>query len=200
MQGVFFPDRKILLHGDALDTVERDHIKIAHGAVVFRRIACRDDQPALWKFLVAKCFALQKLQHHGGQSFGYAVDLIKEKNPLAKSGFFHQLIYRAEYFAHGVLSNGMLCAIIGFLFDKRQTNGALAGVMRDGIGDETDIFLGCDLLHDLGLADSRRADQQNRPLPNGRDTVVPKSIPAQVGTQRISNLFFGLLDVHFDTS
>ena len=84
-QGVFFPDRKILLHGDALDTVERDHIKITYRAVVFRGIARRDDQPALRKLLVAECFALQKLKHHRGQGFGYAVDLIKEKNPLASA-------------------------------------------------------------------------------------------------------------------
>ena len=199
-QGVFFPDREILLHGDALDTVERDHIKIAYRAVVFRRIACRNDQPALRKLLVAKGFALQKLQHHGGQGFGYAVDLIKEKNPLAESGFFHQLIHRAENLAHGVLGNGMLDAVIVSLFDKRQPDGTLTGVMRDGIGDETDVFLGCELLHDLGLSDSRRADQQDRPLPNRRDTGIPQFIPGQGSAQRVSNLFFGLFDVHVNTS
>ena len=43
---------------DALDAVERDHVKVAHGAVILRGIARRDDQPALRKLLVAEGLAL----------------------------------------------------------------------------------------------------------------------------------------------
>ena len=75
---VLLPDREVLRHVDALDAVERHHVKVPHGLVVFRRVARGHDQPALGQTLVAEGLVLQKLQHHGGQSLGDAVDLIEE--------------------------------------------------------------------------------------------------------------------------
>ena len=67
--GVFLPDREVLLDVDALDAVERDHVELAHGFVVFGRVAGRHDHPAVRQALVAEGFALQKLQHHGRERF-----------------------------------------------------------------------------------------------------------------------------------
>ena len=91
-QSILFPDRVIFLHGNVFDTIKCDHIKITNGAVIFRRVARCNDQPAFREFLITKSFALEELQHHGGQSFGYAVDLIQEENAFAEAGFFHQLV------------------------------------------------------------------------------------------------------------
>ena len=94
----------------------------------------------------------------------------------------------------------MLLAVIDALFNKGQADGALAGVVGDGIGHEAHVFLGGDLLHDLGLADARRADQQHRALAHGGDAVIAQRVPAQIGAQGVSDLFLGLFDVHIGSS
>ena len=90
--GVFLPDGEILLHIDALDPVQRHHIKVPHRFVVFRGIARGHDEPTLRQGLVAEGLALEKLQHHGRQRFRHAVDLIQKEDALLQPGLFHQAV------------------------------------------------------------------------------------------------------------
>ena len=83
--GVFLPDAEILLDVDFLDAVERHNVKFAHGFVIFGRIACRHDHPALRKLLIAEGLALQELKHHRRQRFRNAVDLVEEQNALGNA-------------------------------------------------------------------------------------------------------------------
>ena len=48
-------------------------------------------------------------------------------------------------------------------------------MMRDRIGHKPDAALLCDLLHDLRLANTRRAKQQHRSLPDLRNHIDPYS-------------------------
>ena len=63
-QCIFHPDIEIRLQHDLSDTVQRRDVKFPDGFVVFRRVACRYDQPVGWKLLVSERFILKKLQHH----------------------------------------------------------------------------------------------------------------------------------------
>ena len=69
---------------------------------------------------------------------------------------------------------------VGPLFDEGQADGALPGVVGDGVGHQAHAGLRGDLLHDLGLADARRAHQQHGPLAHRGDEVVPQLVPGQI--------------------
>ncbi|MPM52187.1 hypothetical protein SDC9_98943 [bioreactor metagenome] len=150
--------------------------------------------------MIAEGLALQKLQHHRGKRLADAVDLVQKENPLFDSGPLHQVVDRSKNFAHGILRDGELMPAVGPLFDKRQTHGALPGVMRDGVGHQPHAGLRCDLLHDLGFADARRPHQQHRPLTDGGNQVVPQIVPGQIRSQGIGNFLFRLFDVHKSVS
>ena len=199
-QRVVLPDGEVFLHVDALNAVERHHIEVPHRTVVLRRVARGDNEPALGQALVDEGLALQKLEHHRGQGLGHAVDLVEEQNALADAGFLGQGVHRAQNLAHGVLGDGVLHPVIDALFNEGQAHGALAGVVGDGVGHQSHVFLGGDLLHDLGLADARRAHQQNGALPHGGDAVIAQRVPAEVSAQGVADLFLGLFDVHKMTS
>ncbi len=176
--GVVLPHGVVLLHVDALDPVQRHHVKVPDGLVVLRRVAGGHDGPTLRQGLVAEGLALEELEHHGRQRLGDAVDLVEEEDALPQSRALHQLIDGGEDLAHGVLCNGVFLAAVGPLFDEGQADGALPGVVGDGVGHQAHPRLGGDLGHDLGLADARRAHEQNGPLPDGRDAG---SSPAHPG-------------------
>ncbi|CAN4045235.1 Stage 0 sporulation A-like protein, partial [Dysosmobacter welbionis] len=172
--GVLLPHAVVLLHVDALHPVQGHHVEVPDGLVVLRRVARRHDQPPLGKGLVAESLALEELEHHGGQGLADAVDLVQEEDALLQSGPLHQPVNGGEDLAHGVLGDGDLLPAISPLFDEGQADGALSGVVGDGVGHQAHAGLGGDLLHDLGLAHARRAHQQHRPLAHCGDQVVPQ--------------------------
>ena len=194
---VFLPHAEVLLHVDALDAVERDHVELTHRFVVLGRVARRDNDPALGQFLVAEGLALQELQHHRGQRLGNAVDLIQKQDALAHARALHEVVNRGQDLAHGIGRDRVFLAIIYMMVDIGQAEGALAGVMGDGIGDQAHTSLGRNLLHDLGLANARRAHQQDRTLAHGRDLVLAERVAGKVGFDGIGNLLFGSFDVHW---
>ena len=51
---VFLPHAEVLLHVDALDAVERDHVELTHRFVVLGRVARRDNDPASGSFWLPK--------------------------------------------------------------------------------------------------------------------------------------------------
>ena len=85
---------------------------------------------------------------------------------------------------------------VGPMLDEGQADGALAGVVGDGVSHQAHAGLGGDLLHDLGLAHARGTHQQHRPLPDGGDEVIPQLVPGQVGPEGVGDLLFRLFDVH----
>ncbi len=68
--------------------------------------------------------------------------------------------------------------------------------MRHGVRNQRDPQLLGDLLHNGGLADTRRPHQENGSLPLDRDQVIPKFVPRKVGGHCIFDLFFGFLNIH----
>ena len=166
------------------------------GFVVLRRVACRHDDPARRHGLIAKGLALQKLQHGGGQRFRHTVDLVDEQNALGEAGGLHLGIDAGNDLAHGVFSHRDIFAAVVALADEGQAHGALAGVVGDGVGHQRHAALPRRLFHDLGLADARRAHQQDGALPDGRDGVFAQSILGKVGFYGVFNFFFGSFDIH----
>ena len=81
--GILSPRIKIRLHLDLFHTIHGHHIKFPDGFVVFRRISCSHDQPALRNLMASEGFALEKLQHGRGQRLGNAVDLINKKDSFS---------------------------------------------------------------------------------------------------------------------
>ena len=68
--------------------------------------------------------------------------------------------------------------------------------MGDGVGYQAHLAFPGNLLHDLGLADSRCPDEKNGTLCHHRDLVLPVLIFQKVSFYCISNLFFRSLNIH----
>ena len=198
--GVLLPHAEIRLHGNPLHAVQRGHVKLTHGFIVLRRIACGHDDPAAGDFVAAKGLCLQKLQHRGRQRLRRAVDLIDEQNPLGKPGLLDLLVDRGHDLAHGVLRHRVHFPAELLLGDERQADGALTGVVGDGVGHETHAALPGHLLHDLRLSDSGRPHQKKGPLPHRRDQIFAPRVLRQVRLDGIFYLLFRSLDVHFISS
>ena len=136
--------------------------------------------------MTAEGLALQKLQHGGRQGFGHAVDLVQEQNPRFQSGALHGLVDAGDDLAHGVLGQLVLLSVKHASLDAGQANGALAGVMGHGVGHDADAALLGGLVGDGGLADARRAHEQQGTLCHLRDGQVPEGVPSKV---RLDGLF-----------
>ena len=193
---VFLPYREVLLHVDALDAVERDDIKLAHRFVVFGRVARGDHHPARRQLLVAEGFALQKLQHHGRERFRNAVDLIEEQDALGDACALDLTVDRGDDLTHRVGRDRVFLPAKLLMFDIGQAERGLARVMGQGVGHQPHAGFLRDLLHDLRFADARRAHQQDRALPDGRDAVRTELIAREIGAQRVFDLVFGSFDMH----
>ena len=198
--GIFFPDAVVLLHIDALDAVERDHVELAHGLVVFGRVARRNDHPALGQALVAEGLALQELQHHGRERLRDAVDLIEEQNALLDARALDLAVDRGDDLAHRVGGDRVFLPAELLVLDVGQAERGLARVVGQRVGHQPDAGLLRDLLHDLGLADARRAHQQDGALPDGRDAVGAELVAREIGAQRVLDLIFGSFDMHKQVS
>ena len=194
--GILLPDGKVRLNINAAYTVQCDKVKIPHALVVLRRIAGGNNHPAGGHSLVAKGFALQKLQHGGSQCFGYTVDLVNKQNTVFQAGLLHLVIHAGNDLAHCVLRYAAVRAAKIAVADKWQAHGALAGVVGDGVCHQRNAAFLRDLLHDLGFANARRAHQQNRPLADGRNQRGAGIVHGKVCLDRVFNFLFGAFDVH----
>ena len=146
--------------------------------------------------MVAEGFVLQKLQHSRGQGLGDAVDLIQKEDALPLSRPVHGLVHGADDLAHGVFRHGKMPPAVVPLCDFRQAHGALAGVVRHGVGHQGNLLLLGHLLHNGGLSHAGRPHEQQRPLPDRWEAILSLPVLLQIRPQGIADLFLCLLDVH----
>ena len=198
--GVVLPDAQLRLNVDAPHAVQRDKVKLPHALVVLRRITRGHNDPAARHSLVAEGLALQKLQHRGGQRLADAVDLVDEQDAVFLAGALHGGVDAGDDLAHRVLGHAAGAPAVVPLPDERQADGALAGVVGDGVGHQRNVALLRDLLHDLGLADARRAHQQNGALPHGGDQRAANVVRGKVRLHGALNFLFGTLNIHGSSS
>ena len=85
----------------------------------------------------------------------------------------------------------MLDAAVIPFGQKGQTNGALTGVMGDGIRYKSNAAFAGSLLHNRGFADARRAHQQDRTLMNRWNQIGSIRILGQICFDRVDNFLFG---------
>ena len=116
---------------------------------------------------------LQKLEHGRRQCLRHAVDLIDKQDSLPQPCGLDLVINGCHDLAHGIFRHRHPAGVVDLFLDKGKSDGALSGVMSDGVSHQPDLALLGDLLHDLGLAHTWRADQQHRSLPDRRDLVSP---------------------------
>ena len=169
---VFPPYAIIRLHFNFLYTVQGNHVKLPDGFVVLGRVACGYDDPALGNWVITEGLTLEELKHGRGQGLGDTVDLVDEENAFFQPRFLHFFIDGGHDFTHGVFGDGFFLTAKFHFRDKGQTDGALARVVGDGVGHQAHAALSGYLFHDLSLADTWRAQQQNRALAHGGDDVV----------------------------
>ena len=198
--GVLLPDAQLRLNVDAPHAVQRDQVELPHAFVVLRRVAGGHDDPPGGHGLVAEGLALQKLQHRGGQRLTDAVDLINKQNAVLFAGALHSGVHAGDDLAHRVLGHAAGLARVAALPDKRQADGALAGVVGDGVGHQRNAALLGDLLHDLGLADARRAHQQDGALAYRRDQRCTGVIAGKVSPHGLFDFLFRTLNIHSASS
>ena len=130
--------------------------------------------------MISKGFVLQELEHGGRQRLGNAVDLIQKKDALPGSRFLHSPIHSANDFTHGIFRHGkMFAAVIPFQ-NPGQAHRALPGVVGHGVGNQRELFLPCNLLHNGGLSHTGRPHQQQGPLAHRWVEIVPLLILAQI--------------------
>ena len=70
--------------------------------------------------------------------------------------------------------------------------------MGDRVGHQADVALGCDLLHDLRLADARRPHQEHRTLSDLRNPVNPILILVEVCFDCVLDFLFCSLNIHLN--
>ena len=83
-----------------------------------------------------------------------------------------------------------------FVHDERQTERALARVMRHGIRHQADAQLLGYLSHDGRLADARGAHQEHRPLAAGIQQRPTMLVGGQIRLDGILHLLFRFCNVH----
>src|SRR5699024_4406858 len=98
--------------------------------------------------------------------------------------------------AHGVLCDRIGPSAIDLLPDKGKADGALPGVVGDGVGHKPDPALSGDLFHDLRLTYARRAHEKDGPLPDSRDHILPIGVLFQICLYGVFNFLFGSLYIH----
>ena len=196
VHGVFLPRVVVRLDIDALQAVPGHNVKLADGVVVFRRVSGGHHDPAVGDLMTPEYLVLQKLEHGGGQRFRDAVDLVQEQNALLQAGVLHHIVDGGDDLAHRVFRYAVLLPAVGLFHDKRQAEGALTGMVAHGVADQADAELLCDLLHDRGLADTRRAHQKQRALFFQGDLILAEFIFGKIGKDRVADLFLRILNVH----
>ena len=129
-----------------------------------------------------------------------AVDLVDEQDAVFLAGALHGGVNAGDDLAHRVLGHAAGAPAVVPLPDERQADGALAGVVGDSVGHQRNVALLRDLLHDLGLADARRAHQQNGALPHGGDQRAANVVRGKVRLHGALDFLFGTLNIHGSSS
>ena len=196
LPGILPPDGVVLLHVDAADPVQCHHVKVTDRLIVLRRISRCHDDPPLRHFAVPKHLALEELEHGRGQRLGDTVYLVDKEDALGKAGLLHLVVDRCDDLAHGVLCDRIGLSAIDLLPDKGEADGALPGVVGDGVGHKPDPALSGDLFHDLRLTYARRAHEKDGPLPDSRYHVLPIGVLFQIGLYGVPDFLFGSFYIH----
>ena len=194
--GIFFPDFIICLHVNPFHPIHGDHVKFPHRLIILRGISRCNNHPPFRYFMSSEGFALKKLQHGRSQSFRHAVYLIQKQYPLRQSRLFHFLINGSHNLAHGILRYGILPASVLLFGNKGQADGALSGMMGNGIGHQSDFAFSGNLFHNLRLSHPRRPQQKHGPLTDHRNFICSVFIFFQISFYGIFDLFLGSFNVH----
>ena len=187
---------KVHVDVDLPDTVKGDDIKIAHGFVVLRRIARRDNHPSLRNPVRAEGLVLQELKHGRCERLRDTVDLIEKEDSLPDAAALHLLIDGSDDLTHRVFRDRIRFSAVLALPDEGKSDGALPRVMRDRVGNKVDVRLFRYLLHDGGFPDSGRPHQQNRALPLRRNRVLTRLVLHKISLNRAEKFLFCLFDIH----
>ena len=193
---IFLPNIIIFFHIYLLNPIQRHHVKIPYRLIILRRIARGNDNPAFRHLLVSECLALQELEHGRRQRLGYAVDLIDKQDAFRNPGGLDLFIDGRDDLAHRIFRHGILLSAKSLFPYKRKPDGALPGVMRNGIGDQANLALLGNLLHNLRLPDSRRPHQQDRALADCRYHIVPIGVFFKICLYGIFNFLLRSFYVH----
>ena len=195
-EGILLPGLEIRLHLDLFQAVECHDVKFPHGAVIFWRIARRDHDPALRKRVAPEGLVLQELQHGRREGLGDAVDLVEKEDALRKTGGLHRVVDAGNDLRHRVFRYLVSLSAVVLLRDIGEAEGALPGVVGHGVGDQDHAQLLGDLFHDRGLADARRADEEDRALAVERDLIIAQLVFCKIGGHRVFDLFLRFLNIH----
>ena len=196
LPGIIQPDIQICFYVDLPHPIQRHHIELPYRFVILRRISRGHDDPALRDTVRAEGLVLQKLQHGGRQRLRNAVDLVQEQDALLTAGTLHGLVNGSDDLAHGIFRDRHDLPAVGFFLNMGQADGALAGVVGDGIGHQSHAAAPGDLFHDGRLSDTRRAHQQNGTLVYRRKQIIPGAILAKIRLQGMDDLLFCFLNIH----
>ena len=154
---VGLPRAVVGLDVDFAQTVERHDVELVHRAVVLGRVARAHDDPSLRHLMFTERLELQELEHRGVQRLRNAVNLIEEQDALAQPRALHVIVNCRDDLRHRVLGCIEFLPLEFPMLDAGKAERALARMMRHGVRHDADAQLAGDLLHDCGLADSRRA-------------------------------------------
>ena len=194
---IFLPHPEIFFHLDPTDSVQCNHIKFPYGFIVFRRISRCHNDPSFRNFLISKRLSLKKLQHRRSQSLRYTVDFINKENALPDSCLLYLFIDRCNNLTHGIFCNRTFLSLVLLFPDKRKSHCTLPGMVRNGIGNQIDSTFSGDLLHNLGLSDSRRPHKKNGSLPYGRNLIISICILQKICLNGIFDFIFCPFNIHF---
>ena len=172
LQRIGTPGWIVCLYLNIFQPVQSGDIEFTDRFIIFRRVSGCCQNPAIRKTVAAEGFILQKLQHGRCQSFRDAVDLIQEQKAFPASGLFDPVKDGCDDLTHGVFSDSIFTAVEGFVFNKGKSHCALAGVVGHGIGYKAYLAGRSSLFHNGGFADAGWANQQKRPLTQGRDGIT----------------------------
>ena len=200
VEGVGFPRRIVRLDLDHLQAVAGGGVKLPDALVEAGRVSGGDHHPALGDLVPTEHLILQKEQHGRRQCLGNAVDLVEEKDALGLAGGAHTVVDAGNDLAHGVLADLIGLAAVRLFHNDGQTQRALAGVVGHGVADQTQPHLVRDLLHDGRFAQTRRTQQEHRPLMHQRHPVAAQRVFLQVDLHRILDLLFCTCYIHDSAS
>ena len=184
------PRAVVRLDIDFAQTVKRHDVELVHRAVVLGRVARTHDDPSFRHLMFAERLELQELEHRGIQRLRNAVDLVEEQDALAQPRALHVIVNRRDDLRHRVLGCIEFLPLEFPMLDMGKAERALARMMCHGVRHDADAQLAGDLLHDGGLADSRRAHQENRSLVHGGNREQPRVIPLQICLNSVFHLLF----------
>ena len=196
LAGIVQPDGKVGLHRNLPNPIQGHHVKFPNGFIEFRRIPRRYHHPARRQTMGAEGLVLQELKHGRGQGFRHTVDLVQKQNALRRSRPLHGIVNRSDDLAHGVFRHGDGKTAVALFHQPGQADGALPGVMGQGVGHQIHGAVFRRLLQNGGFADAGRPHQQQWPLVHRRKQVLAFLVLLKIGPHRADDFFFRFLNVH----